>query len=152
MLVGLAFVLAVGLACFVVTPLLATEKEGGTLPVDVTPIADLKRRRLVLYENIQDLEFEYSSRKIAANDYKSLREAYTNEAAHLMTASHDIERGSTEETFIEREVAARRGRRQAQAVPDYTCPKCGFENPLPVKFCGECGGKIEERKKPMKKT
>jgi zinc-ribbon domain len=150
MLVGLAFVLAIGLACFVVTPLLATEKEGGSLPVDVTPLADLKRRRLVLYENIQDLEFEYRSRKIAPNDYKSLREAYTAEAAQLMTASRDIERGSTEETFIEREVAARRVWRKSEAVPDYVCSKCGFENPLPVKFCGECGAKIEEKKKPAK--
>ena len=32
--------------------------------------------------------------------------------------------------------------RKAKAVPDYTCPKCGFENPLPVKFCGECGARI----------
>jgi hypothetical protein len=150
MLVGLAFVMAIGLACFVVTPLLATEKEGGALPVDVTPLADLKRRRLVLYENIQDLEFEYRSRKIAANDYKALREAYTAEAAQLMTASRDMERGSTEEVFIEREVAARRLRRKNQAVPDYTCSKCGFENPLPVKFCGECGAKIEDRKKPAR--
>jgi hypothetical protein len=150
MLVGLAFVMAIGLACFVVTPLLATEKEGGSLPVDVTPLADLKRRRLVLYENIQDLEFEYRSHKIATNDYTSLREAYTSEAAQLMTASHDIERGSTEETFIEREVAARRVRRKTQAVPDYTCPKCGFENPLPVKFCGDCGARIEDPKRPAR--
>ena len=151
MLVALAFVLAIGLACFVVAPLLATEKEsGGSLPVDVTPLADLKRRRLVLYENIQDLEFEYRSRKIAANDYNALREAYTTEAAQLMTASHDIERGSPEETFIEREVAARRIRRKAEAVPDYTCPKCGFENPLPVKFCGECGAKLGDPRKPAK--
>lgn len=150
MLVGIAFVIAIGLACFVVTPLLATEKETGSLPIDVTPLTDLKRRRLVLYENIQDLEFEYRSRKIADQDYRVLRDTYTAEAAQLMTASRDIERGTTEEAFIEREVAARRLRTKAQGVPDYTCSKCGFENPLPVKFCGECGAKIEERKKQPK--
>ena len=150
MLIGVAFVVAIGLACFVVTPLLATEKEGGSLPVDVTPLTDLKRRRLVLYENIQDLEFEYRSRKIAAQDYQVLRETYTAEAAQLMTASREIERGSTEEAFIEREVAARRVRSKARGVPDYTCVKCGFENPLPVKFCGECGARIEDRKKPAR--
>ena len=148
MLVALAFVIALGLACFVAVPLLATEREAGSLPVDVTPLTDLKRRRLVLYDNIQDLEFEYQARKIGSKDYESLRDTYTAEAANLMTASREIERGSTEEAFIEREVSARRVRagRKAQAVADYTCPKCGFENPLPVKFCGECGARIGEKK------
>jgi len=145
--VAVAFVIALGLACFVAMPLLATEKENkenGVLPVDVTPLADLKRRRLVLYENIQDLEFEYRAHKIGSQDYQNLRDTYTAEAAQLMTASREIERGGTEEAFIEREVAARRARtrRQSPAVPDYTCPKCGFENPLPVKFCGECGARM----------
>jgi hypothetical protein len=148
MFTALAFVIALGLACFVAAPLLATEKEAGTLPVDVTPLADLKRRRLVLYENMQDLEFEYRAHKIGSKDYEALRDTYTAEAAQLMTASHQIERGSTEEAFIEREVAARRARtqRQAPTVPDYTCPKCGFENPLPVKFCGDCGAKISDKR------
>ena len=147
MLVAVAFVLALGLACFVAMPLLATGKESATLPVDVTPLTDLKRRRLVLYENIQDLEFEYRARKIAAKDYEALRDTYTAEAAQLMANSRAIEQGSTADAFIEREVAARRARLRAQAVPDYTCPKCGFENPVPVKFCGECGEKLGAKNK-----
>lgn len=144
MLTVLAFAIALGLAFFVVKPLLAAERDRGTLPVDVTPLGDLKRRRLVVYENIQDLEFEYRARKIAPKDYQALRESYTAEAAHLVTESHEIERQSTEEAFIEREVAARRARSRAEAVPDYTCAQCGFENPVPVKFCGECGAKMEK--------
>lgn len=147
MLIAVAFVLALGLACFVATPLLAAGKESATLPVDVTPLTDLKRRRLVLYENLQDLEFEYRARKIAPKDYEMLRETYTAEAAQLMANSRAIERGSTADAFIEREVAARRARLQARAVPDYTCPKCGFENPVPVKFCGECGAKVGVKNK-----
>ncbi len=73
MLQGIALLLAGGLAVFVAAPLLASEGEGrGTLPVDVTPLADLKRRRLVLYENIQDLEFEYRAKKIARQDTTSV--------------------------------------------------------------------------------
>jgi len=135
------------LACFIAAPLLATGKEPATLPVDVTPLADLKRRRLVLYENLQDLEFEYRARKIAPKDYEALRETYTAEAAQLMANSRALERGTTADAFIEREVAARRARLHAQAVPDYICPKCGFENPVPVKFCGECGAKVGVKKK-----
>lgn len=145
MLTGLAFALALGLAFFVVKPLLAAGTDEGTLPVDVTLETDLKRRRLVVYDNIQDLEFEFNARKIAPRDYQALRETYTAEAAHLMTESREVERQSVEEAFIEREVAARRVGRKPTAAPDYTCPKCGFENPVPVKFCGECGAKLGAR-------
>lgn len=142
MLIGIAFALALGLALFVAAPLVAADKEGGTLPIDVTPLADLKRRRLVVYENVQDLEFEYGARKIAPKDYEALRQSYTAEAARLMATAREIERGGAENAFIEREVAKRRARRQAPTPPEYVCPKCGFENPVPVKFCGECGAKM----------
>jgi hypothetical protein len=142
MLAGIAFALALGSAFFVVKPLLAGGADDGRLPVDVTLQADLKRRRLVVYDNIQDLEFEYRARKIAPKDYEALRKTYTAEAAQLITESREVDRQSTEEAFIEREVAARRARHKTAPVPDYTCSKCGFENPVPVKFCGECGAKL----------
>jgi lipopolysaccharide biosynthesis regulator YciM len=148
MLLGIALIISVGLLIFVAAPLLAPERaaEGG-LPVDVTPLADLKRRRLVIYDNLQDLDFEYKAGKLAPADYQALRREYTAEAAQLMAASQDLEVATAEDAWIEREVAVRRAQRKAAATPDYTCPKCGFENPLPVKFCGECGAKIQPAEK-----
>jgi hypothetical protein len=143
MLLGIALLISIALVIFVVVPLLAPETTAAApLPADVTPQVDLKRRRLVLYENLQDLEFEYKAGKLAPDDYQALRVEYTAEAAQLMAASQDLEVQSTEDAQIERAVAARRARRRPESVPDYTCPKCGFENPLPVKFCGECGVKV----------
>ena len=142
MFLWVAVLISVTLAVFIVYPLLATEGGGkGTVPVDVTPEMDLKRRRLVLYENIQDLEFEYRAKKIAADDYQALRDSYTMEAARLMAASQELERGM-EDAFIEKEVSWRRARRKARVAEQYRCAKCGFENPVPVKFCGECGAKM----------
>ena len=69
MLLAIGLLIAVGLAAFVATPLLSAEGGGSfTLPVDVTPIADLKRRRLVVYENLKDLEFEYQAGKITIKE------------------------------------------------------------------------------------
>jgi predicted RNA-binding Zn-ribbon protein involved in translation (DUF1610 family) len=148
MLFGIGILITLTLLVLVVAPLLAPETAAAsTLPVDVTPQIDLKRRRLVLYENLQDLEFEYKAGKLSGGDYNALRLDYTAEAAQLMAASQDLEITSTEEAFIERAVAARRARPKSEGVPDYTCPKCGFENPLPVKFCGECGGAIVPRER-----
>jgi zinc-ribbon domain len=140
---GIALLIAGSLAVFVMAPLLAPDRAGeGVLPVDVTPTADLKRRRLVVYENLQDLEFEFKAGKIAREDYESLRDNYRAEAAGLMAASLQIENAEAGDALIEREVAARRAERRRKQEVNYVCPKCGFENPLPVKFCGECGAAL----------
>ena len=82
MFLVIGLLIALGLAAFVAAPLLSAEGAGNsTLPVDVTPLGDLKRRRLVVYENLKDLEFEYQAGKIAAQDYQSLRENYLGDAA-----------------------------------------------------------------------
>lgn len=146
MFFGLALIITGCMAVLVAAPLLTTESAGeGALPIDVTPLADLKRRRLVVYENIQDLEFEYKAGKIAKDDYLALSQEYRVEAARLMADSQAAEMLSPEDTLIEREVAARRARRTVQPVEEYVCQDCGFENPLPVKFCGECGARITLR-------
>jgi hypothetical protein len=143
MFLTIAILIAASMLVVVATPLLAPEKAGeGLLPVDVTVQGDLKRRRLVVYENIQDLEFEFKAGKIAKDDYETLKSEYRAEAARLMADSKAAETLTAEESMIEREVAARRARRKKEPVEDYTCPECGFENPVPVKFCGECGAKI----------
>ncbi len=147
MALGIISVLAGLLVVFVIAPLLAADQPNeGLVPVDVTPEADLKRRRLVIYENLQDLEFEYKAGKIAPQDYEALRTSYRTDAAALMAASAEAGAPQDEDALIEREVAARRALRRQAEVPDYTCPRCGFENPLPVKFCGECGAPLEGSK------
>ena len=73
----IALATAVALAVFVAWPLLASETGAEAfLPVDVTPLADLKRRRMVVYENLQDLEFEYKAGKIASEDYQAMSANY----------------------------------------------------------------------------
>jgi hypothetical protein len=143
---SIALLIAVGMAVFVAMPLLVREGAAtSSLPVDVTPLADLKRRRLVVYENLKDLEFEYQAGKLAAQDYQSLKQNYLGEAATLMAASQEAEQLKEIDALLEREIAARRASRRDRPPQDYVCPKCGFENPLPVKFCGECGAKITHR-------
>jgi hypothetical protein len=143
MLLAIAILVTAGLMIFVAMPLLAPEGTGeSTLPIDVTPQGDLKRRRMVVYDNLQDLEFEFKAGKIAPDDYESLRRNYLAEAAQLMLASQDQEKMSEQEALVEREVAVERSRRRQAPAEAYACPQCGHENPLPVKFCGECGAKM----------
>jgi rubrerythrin len=147
MLLTSIVLIAVGIAVYVIFPLLSVETAGGALPVDVTPLADLKRRRLALYDNLKDLEFEFQSGKIAREDYEELRTNYLGEAASLMAATQEAEVLKQDDTMIEREIAARRRQRKAQPRIAYICPACGYQNPLPVKFCGECGARIAAPRK-----
>ena len=142
MLLTLSVLIAVGMAVYIVFPLLSVETAGGSLPMDVTVLGDLKRRRLVVYDNLQDLEFEFQSGKIAREDYESLRTNYLGEAAGLMAASQEAELLKQDDAVVEREIAARRVQRSKLPKVEYTCSACGYENPLPVKFCGECGARI----------
>jgi len=143
MLLTMTVLVAVGMAIYIIMPLLSAETAGGRLPQDVTLLGDLKRRRLVIYDNLQDLEFEYQSGKIARADYESLRTNYLGEAAGLMAATQEAELVKQDDAVVEREIAARRAQRKVQPKVEYTCAACGYENPLPVKFCGECGAKID---------
>ena len=146
----IGLLISAGLAAFVATPLLSPQgAASSSLPVDVTPLADLKRRRLVVYENLKDLEFEYQAGKIAVEDFQSLRENYLGEAAALMAASQEAEQLKETDAVIEREIAVRRAFRKIPPPKDYVCPHCGFENPVPVKFCGECGTRITDRSRKL---
>lgn len=142
MLLIIAVLVAVGMATYVVFPLLSAETAGGSLPTDVTLLGDLKRRRLVVYDNMQDLDFEFQSGKIARDDYDALRTNYLGEAAALMAATQEAELLKQDDAVVEREITARRVRRKSEPKIEYTCSACGYENPLPVKFCGECGARI----------
>src|SRR5438046_10365286 len=116
-----AVLISVALAVFVVAPLLAADgARQQVLPIDVTPLADLKRRRMVVYENLQDLEFEYKAGKIASEDYQAMSANYKAEAAGLMSASLEAETASGSDAWIEREVSARRARRKVGPSHEYT--------------------------------
>jgi membrane protease subunit (stomatin/prohibitin family) len=147
MLLSIAVLIAVTMGVYIALPLLSAETAGGSLPVDVTVLGDLKRRRLVVYDNLQDLEFEFQSGKIAREDYEALRANYLGEATALMAATQEAEQLKENDAVIEREIAARRAQRKVQIKEEYSCPACGYENPLPVKFCGECGARITAPRK-----
>jgi uncharacterized protein YlaI len=147
MLLSVAVLIAAGMAVYIVFPLLSTETAGTPLPLDVTLLGDLKRRRLVVYDNLKDLEFEFQSGKIARQDYEALRSNYLGEAASLMVASQEAELLKQDDAVVEREIAARRAERKAEPPQEYLCAACGHENPVPVKFCGECGARIDVRVK-----
>ena len=102
MLLTMAVLISVGMAVYIIFPLLSAETAGASLPQDITLLGDLKRRRLVVYDNLQDLEFEFQSGKIARQDYEALRTNYLGEAAGLMAATQEAELVKQDDAVVER--------------------------------------------------
>ncbi len=55
-------------------------------------LAFLQERKDVVYDNLRDLNFEYSAGKIAENDYQSLRSSLEHEAAAILAEIERMER------------------------------------------------------------
>ena len=59
---------------YVLAPLYGRARAGeDILAPDVTPAVHLEEQRKVIYENVEDLEFEYQAGKLSQEDYQRTR-------------------------------------------------------------------------------
>jgi len=96
-------------------------------PPPPDPAAHLEERKLVIYENLRDLNFEFRLGKLSDADYEKTKTGLQTELAHVLSE-------------IDRLAGAKPAATPAKAAPDpKTCPKCGARFDKMMKFCGECG-------------
>ncbi|GIV83421.1 MAG: hypothetical protein KatS3mg052_0428 [Candidatus Roseilinea sp.] len=109
----------------------------------------LEQERRAVISAIRELDFDYRTGKIGAEDYKRLREARVAQGAQILRELAD-EHSATDtdvEAEIEaqvarlRKVAASDGRAPARAV----CPSCGRVVGADDKFCPQCGRHLQPR-------
>lgn len=103
------------------------------------PWAHLEERRAVIYDNLRDLQFEYSTGKLSDEDYAKAK----------ATLQAELDRVQAElERMLALAGAGRKAARRAQAAQStaaapaqapLVCPHCGAKFDRPLKFCGECG-------------
>ena len=122
----------------VLEPLFAREAAAEVvLASDVTPAVHLEEQRKVIYENVEDLEFEYQAGKLSEEDYQRTRQDYMTEAGGLMAQELD---------FPSKAPAHKRaGEGSAVSPPEIAprfCPQCGIPTPREAKFCTECGTRL----------
>ncbi len=129
-------------------------------PEPVSPTRHLEERRAAIYENLRDLQFEYRVGKLSDADYqqtkltlqkelavvigeidkvvKSTAPAVTpgkNALASASAKSASVQASRGEQASAQSSTAAA----VAPAKGAYTCPHCGADFPVALKFCGECG-------------
>ncbi|PJF47162.1 MAG: hypothetical protein D6709_01710 [Chloroflexi bacterium] len=145
LLLGLALLIIVALV--VALPLFDRKTPAIELPSRREALA--QERRAVI-SAIRELDFDYHTGKISAEDYKRLREARVARGAQILRELAELadEHGATDvEAEIEAQVARLRkvatsdGRAPARAV----CPSCSRVVGADDKFCSQCGRRLQPR-------
>jgi hypothetical protein len=138
MTIILASLITVGVIAFI----LSVRAKDLPQPEPVSPFHHLDERKVAIYENLRDLQFEYRLGKLSDQDYQQTKLDLQRELAGVMA---EIDR-------VKAEIAAGKIPAPApelvkapvtRAPATYICPSCKTEFDQPLKFCGECG-------KPMK--
>lgn len=85
---------------------------------------ELAQRKVSLFQDISDLEFDRDTGKVAEGDYQAMRAGYESEAARVL------------------ETMDRKGNRQALGP---VCPQCGQQVVEADRFCGGCGQRLSRK-------
>jgi hypothetical protein len=132
MTIILASLLAIGVIVFI----LAVRTKDLPEPEPVSPFQYLDERKVAIYENLRDLQFEFRVGKLSDADYQHTKLDLQRELAGVMAEidrlKSTLSKGAAPPAELVKPVSKK-----------YVCPFCKTEFPQPLKFCGECG-------KPMK--
>lgn len=79
MIIATCIVFAAALLVYVFAPGVSFERA-----TDKPQLAHLEERKQVVYENLRDLNFDFSAGKYPAEDYESLRNSLEAEAAEIL--------------------------------------------------------------------
>ncbi len=103
------------------------EREAGEL-------TDAEARRRTTLLALRDVEYDFQTGKLDAEDYQELRRELSAEALAALEALE----GAPSDLDIEAEIAAVRAGLEAGT----TCVACGQLNPEGSRFCASCGGRL----------
>ena len=135
-----AVILLAVVIIYVLAPLYGGARAGeDILAPDVTPSVHLEEQRRMIYENVEDLEFEYQAGKLSSEDYQRTRWDYMTEAGDLMAQELDL---SSKSPASQQADEGRLPPPPTSAVR--SCPQCGILNSRKAKFCPECGTRLTD--------
>ena len=141
MILALLATLGAIVVAFVIYPVFTEATAGAPAEFDEAELAltDLRDQKAMLYELIQDLDFEKASGKISDGDYESARNNYLAQVAAVMekldARAPPEKTGSTKK----KKPAKTKNRRESQGDLERACVGCGELNPKGSNFCLECG-------------
>jgi hypothetical protein len=123
---------------FVLYPVFTEATAAGPAPeLDETALAlaDLSDKKAMLYEAIQDLDFEKDSGKISDSDYQTARNDYLAQVSVVMEKMDALAPPKPDD----RKKTPKEPRQESA----FECARCGASNPKGSNFCLECGAGFE---------
>jgi hypothetical protein len=133
MIIAIAALLAVGVVVFI----LGVRAKDLPQPEPVSPFQHLDERKVAIYENLRDLQFEYRVGKLSDEDYQQTKKDLQKELAGVLAEVDRVRQQLSPNGAVPPPAPA------PKPLDPLTCPHCGAKFDQPLKFCGECG-------KPMK--
>ena len=122
---------------FVLYPVFRHAPATGPAYTDENALAlsDLIDKKAMLYEAIQDLDFEKDSGKISAGDYEAARTDYLAQVAVVMEKMDDL---APEKPAVTKQQKKKEPQKK-KSSDKLECASCGAGNPQGSNFCLECG-------------
>lgn len=132
-----ALLLVAAVVLYILQPVI--RGQWASLERDDDEMTEVEARRRVTLLALRDVEYDYHTGKLDAQDYKELRRELSAEALEALEAARkEAEGGSADD--LEAEIAAvRDGLRSG-----VTCPECGHQNPSGSRFCAGCGKRLHQ--------
>jgi hypothetical protein len=112
-------------------------------PLPVSPVQHLEDRKRAIYDNLRDLQFEYRLGKLSDEDYQQTKQALQKELAGVLAEIEEtLKRSGLAAAVPAAKPAVKKtGNRLSTRS---TCPHCGANFAVTLKFCGECGKPMHE--------
>lgn len=132
-------ILVVTVVVWVLIPVL--RGQHASLEREADELTDAEARRRTTLLALRDVEYDFHTGKLDAEDYQELRRELSAEALAALEALESDGSAAAHGLDVEAEIAAVRAGLEAGT----TCGACGQLNPEGSRFCGSCGGKLPVR-------
>jgi membrane protease subunit (stomatin/prohibitin family) len=139
LILALLATLGAMVVAFVLYPVFTATGTGGAhAALDETEIAlsDLNDKKAMLYDAIQDLDFEKAAGKVSDADYDNARNDYLTQVAVVIEKIDALTPSAPSASPTQKSPQRGDGQR---AKLELECASCGELNPKASNFCCQCG-------------
>ncbi len=116
-----------------------------------SPTGHLDERKAAIYENLRDANFEFLMGKLSPEDYQATKADLQQELTEVNKEIDVVLAKSGMPNKTAKPVAGSSKAKPAQQVSEsvagtqrFVCGNCGASFSQPMRFCGECGHKMDE--------
>lgn len=112
-------------------------------PEAVSPAEHLEARKARIYESLRDLQFEFRVGKLSEADYQKTKEELQRNLARVTEQIERVLGGKPPVTEAVRQAPAAPQPKKKETTGGTLCIHCGAEFDQPLRFCGECGQRMQ---------